>query len=214
MGESMTVVWWHADTTGSEAQGLAGHPLPWRLPSQHDLRPVVAQPLVQGQRLMAGWLSLIQGENGEEKRSEGKRTQPICDSICRCLGPPCCKLWQMLGCTIRTQAEGHWKTWRSGCECCFKRRKMAAHPQRCHPQEGWHCPALWPLPPYLGDRAPWVCCTHQPQHFLTAAADGRGASPASHSEHSLGPLPHHRGLLSLGISWGTAESSAGGLALK
>lgn len=49
---------------------------------------------------------------------------------------------------------------------------------------------------------------------MMAAADGRGASPRSHSEHSLGPLPHHRGLLSLGISWGTAESSAGGLALK
>lgn len=67
---------------------------------------------------------------------------------------------------------------------------------------------------YLGDWEPWGCCTHQPQHLWMAAADGRGASPGSHSQHNLGSLPHHRGLLSLGISWGTAESSAGDLALK
>lgn len=49
---------------------------------------------------------------------------------------------------------------------------------------------------------------------MMAAEDGRGAFPRSHSEHSPGPLPRHRGLLSLGISWGTSESRAGGLALK
>lgn len=69
------------------------------------------------------------------------------------------------------------------------------------------------------DRAPWGHCTHQPQHFLQAdkrmaAANGRRTSPRSHPGRSPGPLPYHRGLLSLGISRGAAESGTGGLALQ
>lgn len=56
---------------GREAQGPAGHPLPWRPPAQHDPRAVVAQLLVQGQRLMgrpevAPEVEVTQHDSGEK----------------------------------------------------------------------------------------------------------------------------------------------------
>ena len=76
------------------------------------------------------------------------------------------------------------------------------------------------LPPTALPRhgAPWGCCTHQPQPRRltkrTAAAHGRRASLKSGPWHGLGWLPYHGGLLSPGISWGAAESSASHLALQ
>lgn len=89
--------------------------------------------------------------------------------------------------------------------CCFKRRKMAAHPQEGCSLTPATLPGRWGTLGMLHPSAP---------AFLDGCCRWQRSLPRSHSEHSLGPLPHHRGLLSLGISWGTAERSAGGLALK
>lgn len=81
---------------------------------------------------------MIQGENGEEKKSEGRKTQPTWDSICRTPMPQAVMDAGLHHHNAggRTEENLKIRLW------MLFQEEMAAHPQKCHPREGWHCPAL------------------------------------------------------------------------